>query len=208
MDALPRALLLDLDGTLLDSEPSYKRTEAAVLLELGVDASEAELDGYTGTPLAAWLRRVEERHGVTVPPEAFLARHRPVMEAEVAERIALFPDTVALLDRFPGPVALVTSSMRWYVEAVFARHPALAARFGAVVTADDVHRGKPDPEPFLLGARLLGVAPSECLAVEDSANGVTAAVAAGCHTVAIDRDGRHDLSHAHQVFDTLDRVLG
>jgi HAD superfamily hydrolase (TIGR01509 family) len=80
------------------------------------------------------------------------------------------------------PYALVTGSQRPFTEAVLA---GTALSFPVTVTGDDVARTKPDPEPYLLAAKLLDVDPANCVALEDSPNGVTSATAAGCHVVAV-----------------------
>ena len=80
------------------------------------------------------------------------------------------------------PHALVTSSERRFMDAVLAR---TGLRFDVLVCADDVSMTKPDPEPYLLAAKLLGAAPASCVALEDSPNGVASAEAAGCHVIAV-----------------------
>jgi beta-phosphoglucomutase-like phosphatase (HAD superfamily) len=80
------------------------------------------------------------------------------------------------------PYALVTSSQRRFVDAVLAR---TGLRFPVVVCGSDVTQGKPDPEPYLLATERLGVPPGQCLVLEDSITGVTAAEAAGCFVVAV-----------------------
>ena len=80
------------------------------------------------------------------------------------------------------PHALVTGSQRPFTEAVLA---STGFRFPVTVTGDDVSRTKPDPEPYLLAAKLLDADPEQCVALEDSPNGVASATAAGCHVVAV-----------------------
>jgi sugar-phosphatase len=75
--------------------------------------------------------------------------------------------------------------------------------FDAVVSGDDVKIGKPDPEPFVLGASRLGADPGSCIAIEDSPNGIASAKAAGCYTIAVRRDAALDLSRADRIVGSL-----
>ena len=105
---------------------------------------------------------------------------------QVRERgVTVMPGAAGLVAEVAAaglPYALVTSSQRRFVDAVLAR---TGLRFPVVVCGSDVRRGKPDPEPYLLAARRLGVPPGRCLALEDSITGVRAAEAAGCVVVAV-----------------------
>jgi HAD superfamily hydrolase (TIGR01509 family) len=100
--------------------------------------------------------------------------------------VDVMPGAYELLDALRAervPVALVTSSLGEIADAVL--KSVGRDRFDAVVTADDVTRTKPDPEPYLTAAKLLGVEPVRCVVLEDSPNGVAAATAAGCAVVAV-----------------------
>lgn len=194
------AFLFDLDGTLIDSEAAHKSAEVETLAAFGYDFSEEDLFEFTGVPYRAMLARIAPELGV----EEFLAAHKGRLLALVGDRIVRFTDVDACLARFArGPMAIVTSSPRWYVEAVLEAFPILRAAFRSYVCADDVTTGKPDPEPYLLAASRIGVDPSASTAVEDSANGIASAKAAGCYTVAVRRDARIDLSRADAVIDSL-----
>lgn len=123
-------------------------------------------------------------YGDAFPLETFIAATR----AHVGDRVAPLKtgalDLMDLLDSLALPYGLATSSRRPWVDKHFAAH-GLAPRFRVVVTRQDCVEGKPHPEPYLNAARLLGVAPGEVLALEDSHVGVTSAHAAGCMTVMI-----------------------
>lgn len=199
------AYLLDLDGTLIDSEPWYKRTEVDALNEFGVPITLEEMEEFTGLTLPVWLDRVHEIYGKRVDQEEFLQRYRPEMERHVRDNVQMFPDAARLLDRLDGhPVSLVTSSMKWYVDAVLERFSELSRFVGNTVCEADVVRGKPDPEPYTLAADRLGLAAAECVVVEDAPNGVKSGLAAGCRVVAIDREGHGRVAFANRVLATLD----
>lgn len=177
------AILFDLDGTLIDSTASVERSWLRWAEEEQVHPD--RLRGSHGMPAAEIVARL-------LPPERVAASAAKITHFEVTdtEGVVPRPGTLEALASLPAErVAIVTSCTR----------PLLNARAGAAgvtqpqvaVTIDDVERGKPDPAPFLLGARLLGFDPARCLVVEDAPAGLTAARAAGCATLAV--DGTHDL---------------
>jgi HAD superfamily hydrolase (TIGR01509 family) len=117
------------------------------------------------------------------------------------------PGAVSLIDdlqKISIPIAVATSATPEYADNVLTRLN-LKQRFRFILTAADIHRGKPDPEIYLLSAAQLGVAPSQIMVLEDSANGCRAAVAAGAFTIAV--PNRHTCNHnfagARFVADTL-----
>lgn len=197
---MPAAILLDLDGTLIDSEPWYKKTEVECLNRLGVPITLGQMEEFTGLTLPRWLDRIHERFGMKISQEEFLVDYQPKMTAHVADNVAIFSDAESFLQRaHTVPVAIVTSSLKWYVDAVLERFSLIRRVASTVICEADVKIGKPDPEPYLLAAERLGVDPTECLVVEDAPNGVKSGVAAGCHTVGIDRESNRHLKHAHRV---------
>ena len=170
-------VLLDLDGTLIDSIAAVERSWLQWCSEYGVDP--VRLLGFHGIPAA----RVIE----TLLPEgdrvAAFERIRDLEVADVAD-IVVLPGAAALLAALADggvPTAIVTSGTRDLAEARIAAtgltHPPV------VVTASDVERGKPWPDPWLEGARRLGVDPAECLVVEDAVAGLRAGRAAGCRAL-------------------------
>lgn len=167
-------VLLDLDGTLIDSIAAVERSWIRWCGEYGVDP--ARLLGFHGIPAAGVIAGLlpQERRG-----EAF-DRIRQIEVADV-EGIVVLPGAAALLATLADggvPTAIVTSGTSDLAQARIAAtgltHPSV------VVTASETERGKPWPDPFLEGARRLGVDPARCLVVEDAAAGLRAARAAGC----------------------------
>ncbi len=201
------ALLIDLDGTLIDSEPWHKRSEIETFARWGVRLSEEDLLPFTGTTLPYMLERIEERFGILIEPDEFMEAQMPVFRGYIEREVGLFPDAERFVMRLKSrTAAIVTSAMPWYVEAVFARHPILRDSFSVVVDQGDIENGKPDPEPFLVAASRLGRRPSDCLAVEDSVNGVRSARAAGCRVTGVDREEHGRLAEADEVVSSLDEI--
>jgi beta-phosphoglucomutase-like phosphatase (HAD superfamily) len=196
-------LLFDLDGTLIDSEAAHKAAEVETFASLGYTFSEAELFPFTGVPYKAMIAAIAP----SLPLDRFLGAHKANLIARVGSEIGPFYDVEECLARYvPGPMALVTSSPSWYVDAVLAAFPFISSSFATLVSADDVSNGKPDPEPFALAASRLGYDASLCTAVEDSANGIASAKAAGCYVIAVRRDDRLDLSEANAVIGSLEEL--
>ncbi len=172
----------------------------------GLDVDLADLFQFTGVPYKTMLTTLELRFGVRLPLDVFFDRHMPTLLAKIGSEIKLFDDVEACLDRLAErPLALATSSPGWYVKAVLEHFPALSV-FRRVVCADDVKHGKPHPEAFLSAAASIGFDANDCVAIEDSTNGVASAKAAGCYTIGVQRDLRIDLSHADELVDSLAEV--
>jgi HAD superfamily hydrolase (TIGR01509 family) len=181
-----RAVLFDMDGLLVDSEPLWFEAERSVMARLGGRWTEADQQHLVGGSLAHTVSYIRER--AARPPEpAEIGRWLlDAMAALVSERgVALMPGAAELLSELAAagiPRALVTSTHRRIAEAVLAR---TGLTFGVTVCAEDVRRGKPDPEPYLRAAALLGAPPGECVVLEDSPRGIAAARAAGCPVIAV-----------------------
>ncbi|MCH8275655.1 MAG: HAD family phosphatase [Armatimonadetes bacterium] len=203
----PKAIIFDLDGTLIDSEPWHKRSEVEALRGFGVELTEQDLEPYMGTTLPDMLARLEKTYGKPLPVNGFLAVQRPSLVGFIRQEMRLYADAAACLDRVSGRrLALATSSMRWYMDEVFRRFSELKGRFEATVCEADIRHSKPHPEIFLKAAAGLGLRPEQCTVVEDSPSGVLAARRAGCRVVGIERAPGRDLSAAHVLIRSLNEL--
>ena len=180
------AVLFDMDGLLVDTEPLWLETETEVMARLGATWSEEDQQYLLGGSMERTVGYILSRATKPVPPEEIAHWMMEGMLKRAAEgRIVVQPGARELLDAVAAAgikYALVTSSQREFAEAVI---DGTGFRFPVTVTGQDVARTKPDPEPYLLAARLLDVAPGHCVALEDSPNGVASATGAGCRVIAV-----------------------
>jgi HAD superfamily hydrolase (TIGR01509 family) len=180
------AVLFDMDGLLIDSEPLWLEVETAVMARLGAEWTEQDQAQLLGGSLDRSVRYLLSKATRPAPPEAV----GEWLMSGMAERVRrggvpIQPGARELLAEVAAaglPRALVTSSERRFMDEVLA---SIGVRFDALVCADDVSVTKPDPEPYLLAAKLVGVPPGDCFALEDSPNGVTSAEGAGCRVIAV-----------------------
>jgi HAD superfamily hydrolase (TIGR01509 family) len=186
-----KAVLFDLDGVLIDSEPTWERIRRDFAEKRG-GAWTGELQRrMMGARTREWSAALSEASGGTVSPETA----SEVVIAELASAYRREPRAIpgaaeavrALAGEYR--LGLVSGSPQVLIVLVL-RLLGLSDCFAIAMSADDVARGKPEPDPYIELALRLGHKPEECAAVEDSANGIKSAAAAGAHVIAIPR-GEH-----------------
>ena len=182
------AVVFDMDGVLIDTEPAWRRVEIDVLGRLGVELTEADCREVMGVRVGDIVRLWYARHpwsGATL--EDVTARIRDGVVDHVlteGEPLAGALEAVALVRDSGRRCAVASSSPRLLIDAVVQRLH-LADKIDIICSAEDEARGKPAPDVYLSAARLLGIDPAGCLAIEDSVNGVLSARAAGMACIAI-----------------------
>jgi sugar-phosphatase len=191
----PAAILADLDGTLVDSVASSERAWGAFARRRGLDEE--------ATHRFAMGRPTRETVALLVPEEDREAEQAQIDRDEVedAGSVTAYDGAAELLGG-PTPIAVVTSGS---TELATARLRGAGLEPPAVlITANSIEHGKPDPEPFLMGAQQLGVAPKRCLALEDAPSGIESANAAGMKVVAFRTSHPEwELEGANEILDTL-----
>ena len=179
------AYLFDCDGTVVDSMPLHYLAWKQALGEWHCDFSEEVFYAWGGLPVAEVISRLNVEHGLKMPVAAVEVRKENLYYDNIS-RLQVVPEVVEHIEAMYGkiPFAVVSGSTRESVvkslEAV-----GLLDKFDTLVCAGDYAKSKPDPEPFLLAASRLGVAPEACLVFEDTDMGIQAATAAGMASVKV-----------------------
>lgn len=186
LDRLPAAVLWDMDGTLVDTEPYWIAEEFALVEAAGGIWTEQDAHDLIGQDLRVSAGMILDRTPVTGTVEEVVHLLLQGVVRRTREYMPWRPGARALLTELSEaqvPSALVTMSWTPLAEVLVEQLP--RGTFAAVVTGDQVSRGKPHPDPYLEAAARLGVAPEQCVAVEDSPTGAASATAAGVPTLVI-----------------------
>ena len=182
----PAAVMFDMDGLLVDTEPQWLAAEQRTVAALGAEWSSKQQLDLIGSNLWFAAEYMVRHAGSDRPPTEVMELLLANMSEELQRGVIFRPgalELVAALEGLETPMALVTSSVRVHVDVVLGQLP--GTPFKHVVTADDVQQFKPHPEPYLTALDLLGVEAARTVVLEDSPAGVTSAEAAGCHVVAV-----------------------
>ena len=180
------AILFDMDGTLIDSEPLWLKAEIEVMAEVGCHWDEQDQINCLGGPAERTERYMQERSQNIKPYGYFINRLHEVMRARITNELDLIPNALSLLKECKDAgikTALVTASSRDLMTIVLKRFP--IGTFDVVVSGDDVEKSKPDPAPYLLAAKQLAVDISKCLVLEDSLTGVQSGLSSGAKVIGI-----------------------
>ncbi|MEQ8147853.1 HAD-IA family hydrolase [Streptomyces sp. OP7] len=182
------AVVFDLDGTLVDSEPNYFEAGRRTLAEYGVpDFSWAEHERYVGISTRETITDWRSRYGLSATVDELVAvKNRHYLEL-ARTKTDVFPQMRAFVERLAGegvPLAVASGSSAEAIDAILSG-TGLDAYLRTVVSADEVPHGKPAPDVFLEAARRLGAPPADCVVVEDAAPGAAAAHAAGMRCIAV-----------------------
>jgi HAD superfamily hydrolase (TIGR01509 family) len=181
-----RAVAFDMDGVLVDTERDWDAARRRVAQASGGTWHQRATTDMIGMSAPEWSRYMHDELGVEAEPEEINRR----VVADMLDRLAggppLLPGAAAAVEGLAAhwPLALASSANRPVIEAVL-ESSGLARFFTAIVSSEEVARGKPAPDVYLAAARALGVEPSAVVAIEDSANGIRSAAGAGMRVVAV-----------------------
>jgi len=198
------AVLIDMDGTLVDTEPYWMAAEWALVDAHGGAWSDQHQENLVGNALIASAEYIREHGGVDLPPEQIVEVLLDHVVRQATEKMPWRPgarELLAELNAANVPTALVTMSYTRLAQTMVELLP--GGTFTAVVTGDQVADGKPHPEAYLTAAARLGVDPSACVAIEDSPTGLASAEAAGCVVVAVPHHVPVDPAPRRRFVDSL-----
>ena len=202
------AVIFDMDGLMVDTEPVYQIAWQQAAAELGYDLDDELYAKFVGRPTPACEAIIIERFGIAFPLERFRERWPDLWRSEVDRNgVQTKPgigEILSFVESQRLPMALATSSEAEYVEVTL-RRAGLTDLFAAMVTGDEVSRGKPEPDIYLEAARKLGVQPSACVALEDSEAGILAIQRAGMTGILVPHwpASPRAVQAAFRVVDTL-----
>ncbi len=209
-----QAVVLDFDGVIADTEPLHFEACRDVLAPFGVTLSAEEYaERYIGVADRKALVDAGLAHGLAIDDrtlDVLIARKAEVLRHVLASTRPMYPGVAQLLRAWSAevPLAIASGALRSEIEQVL-RVAGVASAVSAIVSADDVRRSKPAPDPYqkaleLLAPRVAGLEPARTIAIEDSRFGIESARAAGMRTVAVTTSfARDDLAAADLVVDAL-----
>ncbi len=182
-----RAVIFDMDGVLTDSEPAFFAAANDILARYGKHIDMHEYERFIGMATTEMWTRVIALKDVPASLDSIVEAFEEPLMMRLREPRPALPHARELIERLRArgvPVGLCTASYTRWVEAILGG-AGLLGLFDAMSTADMVELTKPDPAPYLLAAKLLGAPAEECIAVEDSVSGLTAAMRADTHVIQL-----------------------
>ncbi len=180
------AVVFDMDGVLIESEETWSRVRGAVVARHGGTWTEQDQRNVMGDNSRQWSAYIRRTWRLPIDEDDIFREVLATMIASYEQELTVLPGAVEAVTELRAryPLAVASSSPRALI-ATALRLIGLADAFTAVVSSDDVSHGKPAPDVYLLAAEKLGVAATDCAAIEDSTNGIRSAVAAGMATIAV-----------------------
>jgi len=182
-----RAVIFDLDGVLADSEPWWNEIDAKLLAEYGAKYHGEYHREVLGVSYPIAVEFYKKKFGISEPTGELMKRRGEIATEFFANRVGLFPNARRVLEELRNMklnLAVATSSVSASARPFLDRHQ-LTSFFDVIITGDEIERGKPEPDIYLRTAEKLGIAPAECLVIEDSLSGIAAAKAAKMRVAAI-----------------------
>lgn len=207
-----KAVIFDMDGVIVDSQPGYFEVDMKLLKDLGVDMPKEEYDSYIGTKTAYVWGAIKEKYGLKQTTEELVDMERTAYLNFLQQEGNVKPmdgvkETIELLRSNGIKLAVASSSPLKVIEFTM-KALKFGPYFDEIVTGDYVKRSKPEPDTFLYAAEKLGVPSNECIVIEDSGNGAIAAKRAGmkCIGYISPHSGNQDLSSADYIVDSFYKI--
>jgi len=202
------AVIFDMDGVLVDSEPLHREIGHRMLGELGIAATREVFNRFTGITTRSMMRTLVGEYNLEHDPELLTRQYNSqfLEGIKTSHGLKLYNGVEAVLSELKReglPVALASSSTRQCIEEILKRF-GITNYFDVIVSGDDGSNSKPHPEIFLKAAKKLGVKPEACAVIEDSTNGVAAARRAGMYCIGFKPEGnKQDLREATTLIEAF-----
>ena len=206
-----KAFIFDMDGVIIDSEPMHNATLAEMMEEYDINADEEYMFTLSGLNISAMFHKVKKDKGLNVPIDIFVSEYNSRILSHVhtneIEAIRGIPELLTSLKEYNIPAAVASSSPIEFIEANISKLD-FNAYFQFLLSGNEVKHGKPAPDIYLTAAERLNVSPQDCVVLEDSHNGVTAAKAAGMTCIGFQNpnSGTQDISMADMVVDNVRKI--
>ena len=199
-----KAVIFDMDGVLVDSQPYHFKADIDTMAEYGVIKDQKFYEAFAGTLTDNRMRTLRDMFGLDVPAEKLIEKREKmildIMANEDIKPVSGIPELLRSIKALGLKTAVASSSGIELIKLVLDRL-GIAVYFDSITSGNDVKRGKPSPDIFLLAAERIGVNPRECFVVEDSENGVKAAKSAGMKAL-----GYINPTSGYQCLDMADAV--
>ena len=210
------AIIFDMDGTLVDTEPFNTEIERRQFRLNKIVISEENHQKYLGVASDAMWKEIAEQHNLRIPVEELIEQNHleSIRYFTEIEKIPVMPGLVDLLEKLQDkkyPMAVASSSTPEIIDLILDKTN-LKNYFQVIVSAEQAGKSKPEPDVFILAAEKLGIQPANCLVVEDSENGIKAALAAGMTCVAYQSPGadpqkQKEADAVIQNYPQLERII-
>lgn len=203
-----KALVFDMDGVIIDSEPIHTEIALQVLRDFGKETDPSEIYEFIGVRNEEMWTALKKRHGIDGTVEQLLEKHKFYKNErffnEKLEPIEGIPELISAVKSKGLKIALATSSPRYFAEHVL-KSMEIESYFDVIVTADDISHSKPNPEIYLKAAEALKIQSNECVAVEDAFFGIQSAKGAGLKCIAFinPNSGNQDTTQADFVVSSI-----
>lgn len=206
-----KAVIFDMDGVIIDSEPIHLEVDIQTMKDLGYNISKEELNKYVGTTSDYMFSDIKNRYKINKSVEDIISYRAEIAKERIIkadlEPIEGIRELLSDLKNNNIPAAIASSSPRDFIDAVVSKF-GLQDYFSYIVSGEEVENGKPSPDVYIETAKKLGVQPKDCIVIEDSKNGVLAAKAAGmkCAGFKNINSGDQDLSKADYIVNSITEI--
>lgn len=206
-----KAVIFDMDGVIIDSEPIHLYVDELVLSTIGINVTPEYLEKYVGMTNPEMWRAIIQEHRLNQTVDELIEHQlstkvKILNEAKI-EPINGIPCLIESLSDKCIPLGIASSSPREFIEIVLAKFNIREA-FDSIVSGEEVENGKPAPDVYIEASRIIGVPTEECVAIEDSRNGVLAAKSAGMKCIGYQNpnSGKQDLTSADRIVASIHEI--